>query len=178
MYYNIYFCWHVFLKLTSTNEFIIFYHLKQLIMYSRSDSNNYSDSSNVGSKVLLGILAGAATGAILGILFAPDRGMETRRKIGEGSKEVANNLKDKFSEFVDSVADKYETAKESASDLLEQGKQKASSLASNLKSDVSSATGSGIGSTGAGSTGTGGTGSSGMGSSTGGNGGANRPSFQ
>lgn len=146
-------------------------------MYSNSDSKNYSDSnysdSNVGSKVLLGILAGAATGAILGVLFAPDRGMETRRKIGETSRDLASNLKEKASGFVDTVADKYETAKESASDLIEQGKQKAGSLASNLKSDVNS----GIGSTGtgAGSTGTGG---SGMGSSTGGNGGANRPSFQ
>ena len=36
---------------------------------------------NSGSKVLLGVLAGAATGAILGVLFAPERGEETRRKI-------------------------------------------------------------------------------------------------
>ncbi len=78
-----------------------------------------------GSKVLLGVLAGAATGAILGVLFAPDKGEETRRKISEGSKDVTENLKAKFGEFVDGIADKYENVKGTATDLLDQGKQKA-----------------------------------------------------
>ena len=93
---------------------------------------------NSGSKVLLGVLAGAATGAILGVLFAPEKGDETRRRITEGSKDVAGNLKEKFSEFVDSVADKYDTAKESASDLIEKGRAKAGSIASAIKSEANS----------------------------------------
>lgn len=79
---------------------------------------------NSGSKVLLGVLAGAATGAILGVLFAPDKGQETRRRLGEGSKDIASNLKEKFSDLVDGIADKYEAAREGASDLIEKGKQK------------------------------------------------------
>ncbi|MDQ6815173.1 MAG: YtxH domain-containing protein [Bacteroidota bacterium] len=92
-----------------------------------------------GSKVLLGVLAGAATGAILGVLFAPDKGDETRRRISEGSRDVTENLKAKFGEFVDGLADRYETVKDSATDLLDQGKQKASNVVNALKSDVNSA---------------------------------------
>jgi gas vesicle protein len=87
---------------------------------------------NSGSKVLLGVLAGAAAGAVLGVLFAPNTGVETRRKLGEGSKDIANNLKDKFSELVDGIADKYESAREGASDLINKGKEKASSIAENF----------------------------------------------
>ncbi len=92
---------------------------------------------NSGSKVLLGVLAGAAAGAILGILYAPDRGMETRRKIGEGSKDLATNLKEKFSELVDGISDKYESAREGASDLLHKGKEKASETADTLNRTAS-----------------------------------------
>lgn len=81
-----------------------------------------------GSKVLLGVFAGAAAGAILGVLFAPDRGVETRRRLGEGSRDIATNLKDKFAELVDGIADKYESAREGATDLINRGKEGASDL--------------------------------------------------
>lgn len=60
-------------------------------------------------KVLLGILAGAAAGAMLGILFAPDKGSNTRKKIVSKGEEYAEDLKEKFGEFVDNVAEKYES---------------------------------------------------------------------
>lgn len=88
---------------------------------------------NSGSKVLLGVLAGAVAGAAIGMLFAPEAGTEMRRKIGEGSKDIANNLKEKFSELVDGIADKYESAREGASDLLHKGKEKVSSVAEDLR---------------------------------------------
>lgn len=61
---------------------------------------------NSTGKVLLGILAGAAAGAILGILLAPDKGSETRRKLMQKGEDYADALKDKFEELMDGVAEK------------------------------------------------------------------------
>lgn len=91
---------------------------------------------NSGSKVLLGVLAGAAAGAILGVLFAPEKGAETRKKIEEGSKDVASTLKEKFSELVDGIAEKYESAREGANDFLQKGKAKASNAAQDFTNGV------------------------------------------
>ncbi len=57
---------------------------------------------NNNSKILLGIIAGAAIGGALGILLAPDKGSETRRKI----VEKGNDLGDSLSSFSDTVKDK------------------------------------------------------------------------
>ncbi|MBP8792062.1 MAG: YtxH domain-containing protein [Lutibacter sp.] len=63
-------------------------------------------------KILLGVLAGVAAGATLGILFAPAKGSKTRKKIIEKGDDYADGLKAKISEIVDSVKDKYESIKE------------------------------------------------------------------
>ncbi len=51
---------------------------------------------NNNAKILAALGAGLAAGAILGVLFAPDKGTETRRKINEQGKKLANTVKDKF----------------------------------------------------------------------------------
>lgn len=56
---------------------------------------------NNTSKIVLGVLAGAAVGAILGILFAPDKGESTRQKIAESGSGLADSLKSKIDEFLD-----------------------------------------------------------------------------
>jgi len=73
------------------------------------------------SKILLGFVAGAAVGAALGILFAPDKGTETRRKISEQGNDLADNLKGKFSDLVDGVKDKFSSVKSEAEDVAEKG---------------------------------------------------------
>jgi len=66
-----------------------------------------SDMSS--GKVLLGVLAGVAAGALLGILFAPEKGADTRRKIMSKGEEYVDDLKEKFGEFVDKVAGKHDS---------------------------------------------------------------------
>lgn len=68
-------------------------------------------------KVVLGVLAGVAAGAILGILFAPDKGSVTRKKIVDKKDGLNDELKAKFNEIVDSLADKFEKAKEDINDF-------------------------------------------------------------
>jgi gas vesicle protein len=47
--------------------------------------------------VAIGAVAGVAAGALLGVLFAPDKGTETRKQIIAKGNEAANSLKDKVS---------------------------------------------------------------------------------
>jgi gas vesicle protein len=55
------------------------------------------------SKVFIGFLVGAVVGGALGILLAPDKGTETRRKI----MEKGNDLGDSISEFGGTIKDKF-----------------------------------------------------------------------
>ena len=59
------------------------------------------------SDVVVGILGGLAVGAILGVLFAPDKGSNTRRKIAEKGTDLKDNLKGNFNDFVASIEDQY-----------------------------------------------------------------------
>jgi len=70
-------------------------------------------------KVVLGVIAGAATGALLGILFAPAKGAVTRRSILRKGEREVDALKDKFSDFVDSITERFEKVKDDVTDLID-----------------------------------------------------------
>jgi len=60
-------------------------------------------------KVFLGVLGGVAAGALLGILFAPEKGSKTRKKIMNKGKGYADELKGKFDEIKQDVNHRYES---------------------------------------------------------------------
>jgi gas vesicle protein len=72
-------------------------------------------------KMLLGILVGVSTGALLGILFAPGKGTTTRRRISQRSEEYLHELGVKFDEFIDGVSSSFESAKQDAVRMAEKG---------------------------------------------------------
>jgi len=47
-----------------------------------------------GTKVILALLAGVAAGAALGILFAPEKGTETRDKLSESLNNLTDTIKE------------------------------------------------------------------------------------
>ncbi len=59
---------------------------------------------NDQSKVIVALLAGLAAGAALGILFAPERGSETRDKLNDALNNLGDAIKDRAAEEIDNLA--------------------------------------------------------------------------
>jgi gas vesicle protein len=76
-------------------------------------------------KVVLGLLTGIATGAIAGLLFAPDKGSGTRKKITKKSKKYEKKLEKKFNKNMDIANKKFDKLKGEISDFSEQKMSKA-----------------------------------------------------
>jgi gas vesicle protein len=89
------------------------------------------------SKALLGFLAGAAVGAIAGILFAPDKGSNTRRKIATKTSDLADSVKSSFSDFIDGVRETYSGVKHDAEEFADKTKAKLGNLKQETKNAIS-----------------------------------------
>ncbi len=74
------------------------------------------------SKVLLGILGGVAVGAIVGVLMAPDKGSNTRKKLLDSGKGYIDDLKGTLDNLSNGVVDKYESLVGEAKDAASRAK--------------------------------------------------------
>lgn len=66
--------------------------------------------SNSGS-TFLALLTGAAIGAGVGLLYAPERGEETRRKLGDNARKAQSNLNKHYRETSSNLSQKAKRAK-------------------------------------------------------------------
>ena len=84
-------------------------------------------------KVLLGVLGGVAAGALVGVLFAPDKGSKTRKKIMNKANDGVDVLKDKFDSLLESMNEKYENIWQAKDGLLSEGEARLNSVKEELK---------------------------------------------
>lgn len=91
----------------------------------------------MSSKILVGFLAGAAVGALAGILFAPDKGSNTRQKIADKTGDIKDSVKNSYNEFVDGVKQTYAGAKEEAEDFANKAKAKLDGVKHEVKNAMS-----------------------------------------
>ena len=83
-------------------------------------------------KILTAIAAGAAVGAILGVLFAPDKGSSTRTRIMDGADDLAKEFKRKMRSKANDLRAKAEELENLAEEKLDDLKADAKSKATDF----------------------------------------------
>ena len=68
---------------------------------------------------LIGLIAGAAIGVALGVLFAPDKGEVTRRKLAEEAAAAKANLSETAMDLKDRVVDTLASESETLESRME-----------------------------------------------------------
>lgn len=75
-------------------------------------------ANNTG-QTLLALLTGAAIGAGIGILYAPDKGTKTRQKIAKEAKKAQKEMHKKWDKTTSALSEKVHSAKQSFEEKLE-----------------------------------------------------------
>ena len=83
---------------------------------------------STGTKVFIGILGAAAAGVAIGMLLAPEKGSDTRKRIAKTTGDWADQLSNTFNK----TRDQYNDLKDKARNMKSNAEQRVS----NLKEDL------------------------------------------
>ena len=75
--------------------------------------------ANQNGNSIIAVLAGAAIGVGLGILFAPEKGSKTREKIKDGFDDLKDQAKSKMDFLDDETKEKFLNAKDDLKNRVE-----------------------------------------------------------
>ena len=74
--------------------------------------------------VVLGVMAGIAAGAVIGVLFAPKKGSKTRKLIARKGEDFAESIKEKINEVLVEINEQCESFCHEAEFIVTKGKIK------------------------------------------------------
>jgi len=77
------------------------------------------ENSNNTAKLIGVLLLGAAVGGVLGVLFAPAKGSDTRKKLAGKSDDLTDAMKAKFNEFLEEIKKQSESAKDKTHEFMQ-----------------------------------------------------------
>jgi gas vesicle protein len=89
------------------------------------------------SNILVAFLAGAAVGAVAGILLAPDTGPNTRKKLFNKAGDLANSVKNSVGSLIDGAKETYAGVKEDGEEFVDKTKAKLGSAKNEMKNALS-----------------------------------------
>lgn len=89
--------------------------------------------ANTGN-TLLALITGAAIGAGIGLLYAPDTGENTRKKLKKDAQDAQNNLNKKYQETTSNLSEKAKKARVDFEKRLEETLSSASHKADDILS--------------------------------------------
>jgi gas vesicle protein len=79
-------------------------------------------------KILSALFIGAAAGAAVGLLFAPDKGTETRRRLAGAAQDLADQAADRWSEGKTALKNVRDRVSNTAEELAEKATNRVDSL--------------------------------------------------
>lgn len=93
--------------------------------------------ANNNGNGILALLAGAAIGVGLGILFAPDKGSKTREKLKDNFDDLSDEIKSKFNSVAEDMQNQFSRTKgdfkESVDDAISNSSEKIDDVISFLE---------------------------------------------